>query len=37
MPRLNKKTWREAFVQSDLYIAGVGMTQFGRHLDKQVW
>jgi acetyl-CoA acetyltransferase len=25
------------FVQSNLYIAGVGMTQFGRHLDKQVW
>jgi acetyl-CoA acetyltransferase len=26
-----------AAVQSNLYIAGVGMTQFGRHLDKQVW
>jgi acyl-CoA synthetase (AMP-forming)/AMP-acid ligase II len=26
-----------AAVQSILYIADVGMTQFGRHLDKQVW
>ncbi len=24
-------------MQSNIYIAGVGMTQFGRHLDKQVW
>ncbi len=24
-------------MQSNIFVAGVGMTQFGRHLDKQVW